>query len=173
MTRVTYFKSPWGKPLMVVSALASLLLCGIIVAGFIEGPGYGDSARWIWMLLMMGMPLCIFFGGLLFMIRGYELTNDALYVKRLLWRTKIDLYGLKSVDVNPKAMAKSLRTFGNGGLFSICGAFWNRSLGHYRAYATDPQNSVVLILKNKVAVITPQDPEKFAALLKELKQLKP
>jgi hypothetical protein len=171
MPLIAVYKSPWGKPLMVVSTLASLLLGGLIVVGAFEGPGHGCSGRLAWLILMMGMPLGIFFGGLLFTIRGYELTGDAVYVKRLLWRTKIDLNGLKSVDVNPKAMAKSLRTFGNGGLFSICGAFWNRSLGHYRAYATDLQNSVVLRLKNKVVVVTPHDPEKFAATVRELKHL--
>jgi hypothetical protein len=171
MSDYRYFKSPWGKSLIVMTGLSCLILIGMSVFGLIGGPCDVCTGRLSWNLMMIGMPLGILFGGMLFMIRGYELTDNAIYVQRLLWRTKIDLSGLKSVDVHPEAMSKSLRTFGNGGLFSFSGAYWNKSLGHYRAYATDLNNCVVLRFEKKVAVVTPQDPEKFASCIKEYKNL--
>lgn len=114
---------------------------------------------------MAACPFAIGFGPLLFVIRGYELTPGTLYVKRLLWRTPIDLGGLGSVTIDPNAMAKSLRTFGNGGLFSVSGRFFSRKLGRYRAYATNPKKSVALRFANHVAVVTPHDPEAFAAAI--------
>jgi hypothetical protein len=154
-----------------MTGLSCLVLIGIPVFGLFGGPCSICADRFSWNLMMVGLPLGILFGGMLFMIRGYEVTSDAIYVKRLLWRTKIDLSGLVSVDVHPKAMSKSFRTFGNGGLFSFSGAYWNRSLGHYRAYATDLNKCVVLRFKNRVVVVTPSDPEKFTACIKKNQNL--
>jgi len=99
---------------------------------------------------------------LTYLVRGYEMSGGELRIWRLFWKTKIDLSGLISVDVNPDAMSKSLRTFGNGGLFSFSGAFWNKSLGQYRAYATNPANAVVLRFQSNIVVVTPEGPEQFA-----------
>ena len=52
-------------------------------------------------------------------------------------------------------------TFGNGGLFSITGRFWNRKLGRYRALATDPSRAIVLRYPKRTIVITPHDPQHF------------
>ena len=158
-----HFKAPWAASVKIATSFCCLLLSGLIGWGLFGSPGGSLAARLVWNLSMVGVPLCFLSGGMLFMIRGYELTNDAVCVKRLLWRTPIDLSGLTSVEIDPEAMSKSLRTFGNGGLFCICGAFSNQSLGNYRAYATDPAKSVVLRFKNRVVVVTPHDPENFAA----------
>jgi serine/threonine protein kinase len=64
-----------------------------------------------------------------FMIRGYVITEDAILIRRLFWTTRLDRGGLKSAQVIPKAMSKSLRTCGNGGGFSFIGWYWNKPLG--------------------------------------------
>ena len=158
-----YFKAPWATSVKIATAFSCIILFSLMGWGLFGSPGGSLAIRLVWNLSMVGVPLCLLFGSMLFIIRGYELTNDAVYVKRLLWQTTIHLSGLTSVEIDPEAMSKSLRTFGNGGLFSICGAFWNRKLGHYRAYAMDPAKSVVLRFTNRVVVVTPHDPEKFAA----------
>jgi len=63
-------------------------------------------------------------------------------------------------------MKGSLRLFGNGGLFSSSGLFWNRRLGRYRAFATDPGNAVVLEFPDRTLVVTPESPSGFLAALK-------
>jgi hypothetical protein len=159
-----YYKAPWATSLKIATGISCAVLLGMTGWGLLGHPVFIPVRD----LPMVVFPLCILFGGMLFIIRGYELTNDAVYVKRLLWRTTIDLPGLASVEFNPDAMKKSMRLFGNGGLFSICGWFSNRSLGKYRAYATDPAKSVVLRFTKRVVVITPHDPEKFVADIHQL-----
>ena len=83
--------------------------------------------------------------------------------------SKIALTDLVAAEVDSNAMAKSVRTFGNGGLFCFAGYFWNKKLGTYRAFATDLKRCVVLKFPNRTVVVTPDNPEEFVARIKELK----
>jgi hypothetical protein len=58
-------------------------------------------------------------------------------------------------------MRGSIRVLANGGVFSFTGRFWNRKLGWYRAFATDPSRAVVLRYPKRTIVITPHDPQHF------------
>ncbi|MGV6827448.1 MAG: PH domain-containing protein, partial [bacterium] len=98
-------------------------------------------------------------------VRGYQLRGSFLLVRRLGWYTRIDLTDLSSSQYDPQAMASSIRTFGNGGLFGFSGKYWNRELGSYKVYATNPENAVVLRLGKKVLVVTPDNPNDFVAAL--------
>ena len=60
-------------------------------------------------------------------------------------------------------MRRSLRLFGNGGLFSITGWYRNGTLGIYKAFATDLNKTVVLRFATKTIVISPENPEQFVA----------
>jgi hypothetical protein len=110
-------------------------------------------------------PLLLLGATAFFMIRGYRLTAQTLLVQRLGWQTALSLDDLQSAEVDPEAMRRSLRTFGNGGLFCVAGHFWNRKLGAYRAFATDPQRAVVLRFSNRTVVVTPDRPETFVAMI--------
>jgi hypothetical protein len=77
-------------------------------------------------------------------VRGYTVTSDTILVQRLFWTTRLPLAGLQSARFEPEAMRWSIRTFGNGGLFSFTGCFRNKLLGAYRAFVTDPRRAVVL-----------------------------
>ncbi|MGD9599211.1 MAG: PH domain-containing protein [Steroidobacteraceae bacterium] len=61
----------------------------------------------------------------------------------------------------PGEMRGSVRLFGNGGLFAITGWFWNRRLGRYRAFATDPDRAVLLEFARGKVLVTPHDPQAF------------
>jgi hypothetical protein len=89
------------------------------------------------------------------------MTADALWVQRLVWRTRLPLAGLQSAQLVPDAMQRSLRTFGNGGLFSFTGFYRNRALGAYRAFVTDPHRTVVLRFPDRTVVVSPSEPETF------------
>jgi len=58
-------------------------------------------------------------------------------------------------------MRGSIRTFGNGGLFSFTGFYRNRLLGAYRAFVTDPRQAVVLRFPKRNVVVSPGAPEEF------------
>ena len=76
--------------------------------------------------------------------------------------------GLKSAEVDTEAMSKSIRTFGNGGLFCFAGIFNNNRLGSYRAFATDPKRAVVLRFSDRTVVVTPDQPDDFVMRTKQI-----
>jgi hypothetical protein len=157
MTKLMTFKAPWATSLSIMTFIGIAILLGCAVIGINTGPN--DNATWI--LSMTGFPVAIIVGTMFFMVRGYQIESNELIIQRLGWVTRIDLTQLISVEHNPKAMERSIRTFGNGGLFCFSGSFRNKQLGSYRAYATDPGQSVVLTFPDKKIVVTPDRVEEF------------
>ena len=80
----------------------------------------------------------------------------------------MNLQDLQTAEIDPEAMNRSIRLFGNGGLFCFAGQFRNKKLGRYRAYATDPKLAVILRFTDKVVVVTPGSPDRFVAQLSRL-----
>ena len=64
-------------------------------------------------------------------------------------------------------MKGSLRLFGNGGIFGFYGWFWSKSLGRFSAFVTDNARSVVIRLPARTIVVSPDQPEEFARLLRK------
>jgi hypothetical protein len=167
MEEETTFSAPWGTLLKSMTALSIFVLAGIPLIGIFAGPR--DNTLWI--LSMIVMPLSILIVAAFFTIRGFVLTRDALLVKRLGWNSKLGLTDLASAEVDSEAMSRSIRTFGNGGLFCFAGAFRNKRLGSFRAFATDPHRSVILKFPHRTVVVTPDSPDEFVAKIKKLKDL--
>ena len=110
----------------------------------------------------LGSPVALALGCALFTIRGYTITPDAILVHRLLWSTTLARAGLESARFVPHAMRWSIRTFGNGGFFSFSGFYWNKALGAYRAYVTDPARTVVLHYRtSRTVLLSPAAPQDF------------
>lgn len=148
-----HYKAPWSTSLIVISSLATVLCLGIALGMVWNGRGIFP-----WLALL---PLAIVIGSAPFTIRGYTVTSDAILVHRLFWTTRLPLAGLQSAQFEPGAMRWSIRTFGNGGLFSFTGFFRNRLLGAYRAFVTDPRRAVVLHYSKRTVVVSPAAPEEF------------
>lgn len=159
-------RAPWGKALkwssagLVVLAVAMMACVPFLPKGV---PGWASQVT-LWM-----MPLLVL-GCLPFMVRGCEITEQAILIRRPLWTTRVNLGGLKAVEFIPNAMKGSIRTCGNGGGFSFTGWYWNKALGNYRAFVTDMNRTVVLRFAHRTVVISPADPEDFVA---ELQLVKP
>ncbi len=164
MQRYMTFHAPWSRKLGYSTLLLILILFGASTLGRMTIHD-GDLFA---AFMVTGVPLLLASGSSLFVIRGYIITEESLFVQRLFWNTQIDLSNLSSCEVNPTAMARSLRTFGNGGMFCISGYFHNSTLGNYRAFATDPKLSVVLRFSDKIIVVTPDNPQQFAAALRDI-----
>jgi hypothetical protein len=165
------FNAPWGAPLALMTAVCAVICLSLPLPGLMIGLGSSAAlrARGMSMIppwtgwLLVAVPLLTFVVSAAFMVRGYVLTDTSLIIKRLGWESRLDLSRLNSATVDPDAFRRSLRLFGNGGFFSFTGWFRNKKLGIYRAYATDTRNAVVLRFSDKTVVITPGDPQKFAA----------
>lgn len=163
MDRSDYFKASWCLSVKIVSIIISIMLTAISIYFFLT-----ISAVSTFRFIALGLlPLILLVTAALFTIRGYYLTDKNLVIQRLFWKTKIDLTGLMRIEKDTVAMKKSIRTFGNGGLFSLSGWFRNCKLGNYRAWATDPKRAVVLRFQNRTLVITPDNADRFIEKIRQ------
>lgn len=158
----------WPTSLKVVSALGSILICGVTIGAIRAIPPYGFAHRFGSGVACI--PPALLLGSLLFVVRSYYVEGGHLAIRRLFWTTTIPVLGIHEAYHDPLALKGALRIFGNGGLFGITGLYWNKSLGRFRLFATDPKQAVVLRLHDRTVVITPDDPEVF---LQELRRLFP
>jgi len=162
---VAQFSAPWSRSLRVLTTTAVVLLLVLALIGSLVGP----RQSWVWRVAMVGVPLLVLVGSLLCMVRGYVLTESQIEVQRLGWSTVLPLAGLAAVSGEPQGLHGSLRLFGNGGLFGISGWFWNRRIGRFRAYATDPERAVLLRYRDgRKVLVTPHDVQHFIVRVRNL-----
>jgi hypothetical protein len=153
-----HYEAPWSTSLIVMSVVTTIVCLGSASGAWLSLGAKHAYGALGWAALL---PLVILFGAALFTIRGYGLSSDSILVYRLLWSTVLPRTGLESAEVDLEAMRGSLRTFGNGGAFSFTGFYYNKRLGSYRAYVTDPHRTVILRYANRRAVLSPATPEDF------------
>lgn len=152
--------APWPVSLKVVSTGATVVLLGVTYALSRAIPrGTRVPFAQTFGTFFVAVPAMILLGALLFVVRGYEVDSNGLYVERLLWSTRVGLDGLTRAWHDPSALRRSLRLFGNGGLFAITGVFQNKAIGRYRAFVTDPKLAVVLRYESRTVVVSPADPD--------------
>ena len=131
------FAAPWSNLLIGLSAALTILCLGI---GIFASQHHTGN----WLAWLAWLPAGLAVGCALFTVRGYTITPDSILVHRLSWATELPRAGLESARSLPHAMRWSVRTFGNGGFFSFTGFYWSKALGAYRAYVTNPAETVVL-----------------------------
>jgi hypothetical protein len=162
---VAEFSAPWSRSLRLLTTASVLLLLTLTLAGLLLGP----RESLVWRMAMVGTPLIVLLGSLVFMVRGYVLTESSIEILRLGWSTVLPFAGLAAVNGEPRGLRGSLRLFGNGGLFAISGWFWNRRIGRFRVYATDPERAVLLRYRDgKQVVVTPHDVQLFIVRVRNL-----
>ena len=164
---MNYFRAPWSKSLIVASTFATLVCLGVSYALWTL-PLRGGSAETLrfWLALL---PLAVILICALFTVRGYSISNRELAIRRLLWTTRVSLLALRGAYFDPNATHRSIRTFGNGGVFSFTGYFRNKELGSYRALMTDRRRAVVLRFPSSVIVVSPDRPEDFVNAVSQYK----
>ncbi len=101
-------------------------------------------------------------------ILAYIVTEDSLIVRYWGRPVTIPLADLASATVDPEAMRVPIR---RGIAFSIMGVQKSNTWGAYRAYASDPGRAVVLSFADRRIVVTPDRPEEFAALVRQVGKL--
>lgn len=151
------FRAPWSKGLYVMTATTVAVLALVMLAAMFAPMRPPPLAA----VLLIGLPPLLAGAGFAGRVRGYVLTEDAITVRRGFWETRLPLAGLRSVAGDVEAMRGSIRVLANGGVFSFTGRYWNRKLGWYRAFATDPSRAIVLRYPRLTVVITPHDPQHF------------
>jgi hypothetical protein len=152
--------APWPTALKVVSLLGTVLVGGVTVAAIRVIPPVGGFTQRFGTGVACVPPAIIIFS-LLFVVRSYRIEGGHLAIGRLFWETTVPLLGIHEAWHDPAAIKGALRIWGNGGLFGITGYYWNKSLGRFRLFATDPRKAVILKLHNRTVVVSPADPEGF------------
>ncbi len=163
----TRFAAPMGHDVKVISWSSPFIFGGLALVPFAARFPWPPAVCALWGILLAALPVTFS----LFRIRAYLVTEDAVIVQMVVRGRTIPLEGLVSVSVDSQAMAHSIRWFGNGGLFAVTGLFHNGKLGDYRAYASDPSRAVVLSFPDRRIVVTPDRPDEFAALVREVRKL--
>ena len=159
------FAAPWSRSLRYTTVASVVLLVALTITGFFAG----SRQSLLWRATLVVVPLAVLLGALPFTVRGYHLTETHIAVRRLGWCSILPLAGLVSVTGVPGGLGGSVRIFGNGGLFAMAGWFWNRRIGRFRAYATDPGRVVLLrYADGKNVVVTPDDVQHFIVRAKTL-----
>jgi hypothetical protein len=156
-----HFRAPWSTTLKVVSASVCVILTGVSLSVALN-PGPPPAVK----ALLGGIVFLTLSVNALFTVRGYALNHEALYVKRLLWWTRIQLTGLISATADSQSCRGAIRLLGNGGLFAFSGWYRNRKLGRFRMCATDLKRAVVLRFADRTWVISPEPPESFVREVK-------
>jgi hypothetical protein len=152
------FRAPLSGTVQTTTiVLSGLLAMAAVCAAVLVSTGLTRPRASV----MIVVPSLLFAAALVYRVRGYTLTEDAIFVRRVIGNFRLPLEGLLAVTGDAEAMRGSVRVLGNWGLFSITGRYWNRKLGSYRAFATDPSRAVVLRYSNQTIVITPHDPQHF------------
>jgi len=151
------FNAPWSRKVRNTTVLSLVILAlPLLVAIFAP-----TQPPLLALILLLALPPLIVATTFCARVRGYTLTEQEIVVHRGFWDTRLALTRLRSVSGDAEAMRGSVRVFGNGGLFSITGRYWNRKLGWYRAYTTDQSRAVVLRYADRTIVISPHDPQQF------------
>ena len=164
----TQYRAPLCLAVKIITALSLVLLLGVSVYGAVF---FSKAADPLFRLSIVVLPIVIILGTLPFLVRGFVLGSGELRVQRLGWQNRFALSEVVSVEINPEALRGSIRLCGSGGLFGFFGWFWNKQLRIYRAYGTDPKLAVIIRLRQRTIVVTPENPERFVAELKSQSNL--
>jgi hypothetical protein len=165
MESVRSFRARWGRMLIAMTTVGCLALIGIPLFVFSTVPT-DEGPTYVRLPILVFFPL-ILFATALFSIRSFDVCQDGILVRRLFWNSRLPYQGLRSVEVDPDAMKGSIRTMGNGGLFSFSGRYRSRALGSFRALATEFRDSVILRYDTGTVVVTPESPGEFADMVRQ------
>lgn len=135
-----------------------LLFIGIILGQLVANDFRLDYS----MTLVSVLFLLIIGGTYLFSITHYEVTDEALIIKRPISDIEIKRTNIENVKLLEKSeLDWSIRTFGVGACFGYYGKFWNKKFGNMTWYTTKRGKSVLIELVGKKIIITPNNVEQM------------
>lgn len=138
---------------------------GILFAFLIALPFLGkesDTAE----IYIPGGLLAIYTLAFLFSPQRYSVTESLLIIHRPIRNIYLRRRDIEEVGVLEKANVNgAMRTFGVGGLFGYFGKFYNYGIGSATWYMTRTDKAVLVRMKNKKVVLSPDVPDAFIAAL--------
>lgn len=166
MARSESFDAPWDDGLRQLTLLSSAGVLGAsaLVAWMAFTQPLTDGTRGL--VLVSALPgVAIFVLSALYAPRGYDVSDDAVRVRRWAGVLVIPMGAVQGIErlSSSAAIDDAVRTLGVGGLFGYFGRFRGRTLGAFRMYATRSSGLVLLRTTTGRIVLTPGSPERFVA----------
>jgi hypothetical protein len=157
------FGAPWSKGVKIVTALtlvALLAVQGALVLNEMER----EVSVIVGALSILLVVVCF-----LLAPTGYGVDSTHVYIRRQLLPVSLRFNDiLEARRLSSEETSFTIRVFGSGGLFGFFGYFYNQKLGWQRWYATRRGDLVgILTHSHGWLMLTPDDPEKFVAMLKK------
>lgn len=155
---VTFPVAPISRSIKIVSALVLILNAGLVVASFITH----------WALIGVGLCTAIVLGCYLRAPVAYEVAPSGLTIR---FRLGSKQFGpVARVGRVEKSVDRSVRLWGNGGLFAATGIFWNGTWGIFRAYLTNSDRANMLLVETQSGrvLVSPNDPAEFMEVLNSI-----
>jgi len=118
-----------------------------------------EGELWLFLFLSVGIPIlmiAVLILPYLYIPKKYATTSSALVIERSLSPISIPYSSIKNIYHDPETnYLKSIRLWGNGGLYGFTGTFRNSKLGKFYMYARN--NNYVVIEAQKKYVISPDE----------------
>lgn len=141
----------WGVLLGVPTSLGLLFAVGMGETGALFLPA----------MAVAGMGLIQ-----AFRTRGCAVDREGVTVKRILRPLSIPPEELAEVRTDPGAPEVTVHRRALNGFYGMHGTFWNRDLGNFRMYVTNPDNVVEIVTREGGHVfISPDDTSGFVSHL--------
>lgn len=141
-----------------IIALMFVVLAAVIspVIYITEGDLIGAIA---FLLLIAGIGIPVFAVSWYYSPEKYTTSERGITIIRPVGDIVIPIEEITKVEPKDYRSWKLLRTWGNGGLFSISGKFWNKTDGSFWCYGKN--NNFVMIHAKSKWVVTPDDMNLF------------
>lgn len=161
------FENRWSKEIKIVNFLSFFVV--FILPYFIIKSGVLTSVKIFALNYIYAIFSLIFFLCWFYSVREYLITNDGLVLIKPFGRKIIRFDEIAEVrKITSKDLERSVRLWGNGGIFGVYGYYRNSSLGKYKAYFADYNNLVLIIKRNgEKIVISPFNSDFFVDYLRK------
>jgi len=157
------FQASLGRKVVVMTGFVVVILVVVSASAVMFQRGMNPTAQ----LALIVLPFAALGIGLFFRVWSYDVHADHIRIRRIAFPVNLPIASLKRAEQTPELMRRSVRTFGNGGLFGFYGRFWKPGYGKFRAYITNPENTVLLQCDDKMVALSPDRPQDFVLLLRE------
>jgi hypothetical protein len=154
------YGASWSMPL-TLRIVASMFLTPFAAFALFVALRVGARAP-LWLCFVLAaIPVALAMLLLFRAIRGFVVTREAVFVRRLMWSSCEPLAGLVEARVDEGAMqgVTRLRTLAGG--FGTGGWFWSARFGRFRGYLTNARRVVVLKFDRGTVLLSPDDPDAF------------
>jgi len=152
-----YFRARYDGLVIGITAFSVLIMGTVSLPVLLFAPQRFSSFVVLFLLVVVAVTYGL-------SPRGFSLSPDGLRIHRPFGAHVLPYDRIRSARrAQPKELC-GLRTFGSGGMFGFFGWFWNRKLGHYRAYVTHRQD-MVLVEAERPYLLSPDLPDDFLLAL--------